>query len=63
LRKPGDGRDFTLDIRRGGHGDRWFYDPAGLIKLLAIWPKIWIAPLYSVPAAEKFNLLLGIAPR
>jgi hypothetical protein len=63
LWKPEDGRNFTLDIRRGGHGNRWFYDSAGLIKLLAIWQNIWIAPLYSMPAAEKFNRLLGIAPR
>jgi hypothetical protein len=52
-----------LDIRRGGGGNRWFYEPAGLVKLLAVFPKIWIAPLYRLPNPEEFNCLLGIDPR
>jgi hypothetical protein len=50
---------YALDIVTR-HSNRWFYHPSGLIKLLAIWPAIWVAPLYRLPSPAAFNTLLGI---
>ncbi len=49
-----------LHLRRDRSSSIWFYDPAGLTRLLEIWRPIWIAPLYRVRSTEEFNRLLGI---
>jgi hypothetical protein len=51
-----------LVISRNDYTSRWLYDPAGLLKSLAIWRSIWVAPLYRMPSADTFNRLLGIVP-
>ena len=53
------GTTYALDILTR-HGNRWFYHPSGLTRLLAIWPAIWVAPLYRLPSPAAFNKLLGI---
>jgi len=54
---------YKLDIVFGTRSSRWPYDPAGFVKLLAIWPAVCIAPLYALPSVGEFNALLGIDPR
>jgi hypothetical protein len=47
-------------IGRGGRmeSSHWFYHPGGFVRLLAILPAIWVAPLYRTPAAKSFEALL-----
>ena len=51
-------------IGRGGRTDssHWFYHPGGFVNLLAIWPAIWVAPLYRTPSPEGFEALLRADP-
>jgi hypothetical protein len=57
---------YKLDLRRptksGNRSSRWLYDPSGLVKLLAIWRSIFVAPLYRLRSPEEFNKLIGIRP-
>ena len=46
---------FKIDIEGKGHGDRWLYDPSGLVQVLS---KIRTR-IYEISDAESFNKLIG----
>lgn len=46
---------YKIDIEGKGYGDRWLYDPSGLVQVLS---KIK-TPIYGIPDAESFNKLIG----
>jgi hypothetical protein len=54
---------YKLEILFGIRSSRWSYDPAGFVKLLAIWAAVSIALLYRLPSVGEFDALLGIDPR
>jgi hypothetical protein len=59
LCEPGAGQGhYKLDIQWAKHSSRWLYDPAGFVKVLALWRAIWVAPLYKMPTPGEFNRLL-----
>ena len=59
-----DGRaHFKLDVRHRSpdgrlHANRWLYHPDGCVNALAIFRKIWVAPLYRMPDPAAFEALL-----
>lgn len=58
---------YKLDVQWTGrdgrlHSSRWLYHPSGFVNLLAIWPAIWVAPLYRMPSPGAFEAAFGLDP-
>ena len=47
---------YKIDIETAHNSDRWLYDPRGWTKLRSNIE----TPLYTLPAPDKFNTILGI---
>ncbi len=56
---------YKLDVQWTGrdgrlHSSRWLYHPGGFVNLVAIWPAIWVAPLYRMPTPDALETTFGL---
>jgi hypothetical protein len=56
---------YKLDVQWSGrdgrlHSSRWLYHPGGFVNLVAIWPAIWVAPLYRMATADALEITFDL---